>query len=124
MASDKKYNAFPVVKNCTVVIASSTTVSTEVDLTNCQLAGVHVPATFDGTTFTITVSPVAGGTSNTLKDATGTAVTYTTAASSYLGLTDAQISQLSGARYIKIVTGTAQTTTDTILQLACTPRIQ
>lgn len=107
---------------CTVVIATSTTISSAVDLLGAQLVGVYVPSTFDGTTFTLTVCDTLAGTYTTLIGSDGNAVTLTVAASRYLGLTDAQQAQLRGAKFIKIVCGSAQTTTDTVFTLATIAR--
>ena len=122
MAADKIFSKYPANPTCTVVIATSTTISSAVDLGNKRLVGMYVPSTFDGTALKIATSDTLTGTYVNLIDATGADITFTVAASKYFGLNDVQQSQVEGIRYFKIVTSTAQTTTDTIFTLATVPR--
>lgn len=95
-------------------IADSTTVSNSIDLENKTLVGIVVPSTFDGTTITFQVSH-DDVTYQALYDDGGTAVSVTTAASRSVGMTAAKAEALAPWRYIKLVAGTVQTTTDTEL---------
>lgn len=72
---------------------------------------VHLPAEFDGTALTFTVSPTYGGTYVALEDSSGAAVTLTVEAGKAYALPEA----LFGAPYCKLVSGTSQTTSDTVI---------
>jgi hypothetical protein len=109
-------------KTVTIVIATSTTVSPAVDLSGTQLVGIFVPATFEGTGITISASDTVDGTYVAVQTdhTSATAYPITTTASRYIPLDNLAISE--GLRYIKITTGTAQTTTDTVFTLATKAR--
>lgn len=105
----------------TIVIATSTTVSPAIDLYGTQLVGIFIPSTFDGTALTFTASSAIDGTyvAVDVDNTSASAYTVTTSASKYVPLMGTQIFQ--GLRYIKIVTSSAQTTTDTTFTLATRP---
>jgi hypothetical protein len=84
-----------------------------------DLAGVFIPAEFDGTTLTITASTSLTGTYVTVQDGAGSTLTLTTTASRYMPISN--LALVSGLRYIKLVAGTSQTTTDTVFTLALRP---
>jgi hypothetical protein len=107
--------------SATIVIGTSTTVSPAVDLQGTQLVGIFIPATFDGTALTFTASDTLAGTyvAVDVDNTSATAYTVTTSASKYVPLMGTQVFQ--GLRYIKIVTSSAQTTTDTVFTLATRP---
>lgn len=102
----------------TATIAVGQTASEVVDLSGAELAGVFLPATFDGTTLTIQAAPAADGTFVTVQSA-GADYTITTAASKYAPVENLAVT--AGLQFIKIVAGTAQSTTDTVLTLAVRP---
>lgn len=107
-------NNFPSTK--TVSIAVSGTTSAEIDLEDNDVVGIITPSTFDGTTITFTGAAVSGGTFYPVaaSNAASTAYTVTTTASI---LTPIPASVFAGVRYIKVVCGSTQTTTDTDLIL-------
>ena len=108
-------------KTATITIADSTTVSNAVDLNGTKLVGIFVPSTFDGTAFTFTACDTVGGTylAVQIDHTSSAAYTVTTTASRYVPLANLDIP--AGLRFIKIVTSSAQTTTNTIFTLATLP---
>jgi len=109
----------PVIANVTCTVTSGNTTSGEVDLAGCQLVGIYVPSTFDGTTITLTCAPTAGGTHVAVQDGYGSAFTLTTAASRYCPIPSLAIT--AGIEFVKLVCGTSQSTTDTVFTLAVRP---
>lgn len=108
---------FPKIIDVTIPVGTAT--SAEVDLENFTIVGVYLPATFDGTTIRFQAAPVSGGTFIDVEDAAGANFTLTTsAASKYVPVSNSGLAILSGCRFIKVLTGSTQTTTDTVLQLA------
>ena len=105
------------VKEFAATVATGQTTSSEVDIADCLLLGVILPAEFDGTTLGFTVSTTTGGTFYTLRDGAGAAaVSYTVAASSYVALDPGLF---AGVRYVKIVLGSQ--TGATAAKLVCRP---
>ena len=114
------YNLKNYPKVVTATIASGGTTSEEINLADFTLNGIFLPSTFDGTTITFTASPESGGTFVAVEDAAGSTYTLTTSgASKYIPITNLAI--FSGLQYIKVVSGTSQSTTDTVLTLALRP---
>lgn len=109
----------PIISNVTCTVTSGNTTSGEVDLAGCQLVGIYVPSTFDGTTITLTCAPTAGGTHVAVQDGYGSAFTLTTAASRYCPIPSLAIT--AGIEFVKLVCGTSQSTTDTVFTLAVRP---
>ncbi len=108
----------------TATIASGGTTSGEVDLHGCELCGVFLPSTFDGTTLTITASPTSGGTFVAVENGASSPANVTitgTAAGKYAPLAAADRDAVRGLRFVKLVAGSTQTTTDTVLTLAVKP---
>src|SRR4051812_42998184 len=105
----------------TATIASGATLSGAVDLSGCTLVGLFIPATFDGTTLTITACDTKGGTYVSVQQdhTSASAYTITTAASRYVPLDNLDIP--AGLQFIKLVAGSSQTTTDTVITLAVRP---
>jgi len=99
--------------SATATIATSGTTSGAVELNGLAVVGLYTPSTFDGTTITFTACDTIDGTYVALATpASGTTYSITVTASRFYYL-DRTI--FFGARYIKAVAGSAQTTTDTIL---------
>lgn len=96
---------------CTVTVAGTT--SAAVDLAGFRNLGLIVPSTFDGTTITFTVSDTLAGTYVALYDITNTQVGMTIAASRAYDLPG----ELCVWRFLRIVCGTAQATTNTVFLL-------
>lgn len=99
-----------VIQHDDVVIANGETVQTGyIDTYGYLIAGIIVPAEFDGTAITFQAAPNDGGSPGTFlgcyNDA-GTELSVTCAASRHV-LIEPQT--FAGARYVKLVAGTAQT---------------
>ena len=94
-----------------VTIASGATESDELVLDGYAMGMVHLPSTFDGTSLTFMVSPTFGGTYVALEDSSGASISLTVEASKAYALPEA----LFGAPYCKLVAGSSQTTTDTVI---------
>lgn len=95
----------------TVTIASGATESGVLTLDGYAMGMIHLPSTYDGTALTFLVSPTYGGTYVALEDSSGAAVSLTVEASKAYALPEA----LFGAPYCKLVSGTSQTTSDTVI---------
>jgi hypothetical protein len=92
-------------------IAVGATASDVVVLDGFAMGMIHLPATWEGTTCTFTVAPTYGGTYVALEDSAGNAVSLTVDLSKAYALPEA----LFGAPYAKLVSGSTQTTTDTVI---------
>ncbi len=103
----------------TATVAATGTTSGAVDLSGTDLVGIFVPSTFDGTTITITASTAIDGTFVAVQDGDGSTFTLTTTASRYVPVKN--LALISGLRYIKLVAGSTQNTTDTVFTLALRP---
>lgn len=108
----------------TATIATGQTTSGEVDLGGTMLVGVFLPATFDGTTLKISAATASGGTFVTVENGAGTPADVTLTASAhskFVPLAAADRDIVRGLRFIKLVAGSSQTTTDTVITLATIP---
>lgn len=76
-----------------------------------MLAGLHIPADFEGTALTVKVS-ADNATFTSVHNAGGTEQVLTVAAGRYVALDPAVY---AGARYIRLLAGTAQTGACTII---------
>lgn len=103
-------------KTLAATIAASGTKSSGIDISGFALCGVILPSTFDGTALSFEVS-VDDSSYYVLRDSAGD-ISFTVAASRALALDPALF---SGFRYVKIVAGSTQTTTDTDAVLAVRP---
>lgn len=92
-----------------MTVANGATVSTVVDLAGYRTRRLIIGSAFDGTTITFQVSSTELGTYVDLYDITNTQVSMTVAASRAYDLPG----ELMSWRFIKIVCGTVQATTDT-----------
>jgi hypothetical protein len=100
-------------------IATSATDSTVIELGELTLVGIYTPSTFDGTALTIAVCDARAGTYVPLTDPdTGASVPIVAAASKYYAI-DPVLTL--GAQFAKLVAGTAQSTTDTVLTVVVKP---
>lgn len=111
----------PVTAFPTVTIASGAAASGAIDLHGGVLHGFSLPAEFDGTALTFTTSTTIDGTFVAVKDSSGSAISFTVAASGYYGLSDDQKAKLKGCRFLKLVSGTNQSTPDTVITLSVRP---
>lgn len=104
--------------NLTATIASGQTESGEIDLGGADLCGLFIPSNFDGTTLTIKAASAPGGTFVAVQ-AAGADYTLTTTASKYCPIENLAV--VAGLRFIKLVAGTSQSTTDTVITIAARP---
>lgn len=107
------YNDIPISPSVTIDI--SDTVSSAYALDDRTLCGLYIPSTFDGTTITFQSCDTFSGTYSAVKDGNGNAISKTVAANDYIKLDP---SDFAGCRNIKIVAGTAQSTSTTVIKLA------
>jgi hypothetical protein len=119
MADVSNFN--PVTAFPTATIVSGQAASAEIDLHGGVLYGIYLPAEFDGTALTFTTAPAAGGGHVAVKDSSGSAISFTVAASGFYGLSADQVAKLKGCRFLKLVSGTNQSATDTVITLAIRP---
>jgi hypothetical protein len=119
MPSASQYQPLAAYEDVTVTIASSTTVSNAIDLHGASLVGFFLPSTFDGSTISLQAASSLNGTYVAVQDGAGSDYTLTVAASRYIPIPNLAVT--AGLRFIKLVTGTAQTTTDTVITLALRP---
>ncbi len=109
----------PVLSNdLTAIIASGQTTSGEIDLNGNTLCGLFLPSTFDGSAITFEAAHTSGGTYVAVQDGAGNAVSKTVSASKYITLNPADF---AGIRFLRLVAGTAQSATDTVITLAVRP---
>lgn len=115
----------PVVcSDLTATIASGQTTSGAVDLGGTMLCGVFLPATFDGTTLKLQAAPTIDGTYVAVENGAGTPAEITLTASGhskYVPVKEADFPLMRGLRFIKLVAGSSQTSTDTVITLATIP---
>ncbi len=100
-----------------VTIASGATASGVINQTKGGIVGFSFPATLDGTTITFTGCDTVDGTFVAIEASDGNSISLAAEASKILTLTEAQQRQLSAIPYVKIVAGSTQTTTDTIIKV-------
>ena len=105
----------------TIVIADSTTISPAINLGGTRLVGIYIPAEFDGTALTFTASATIDGTyvAVDVDHTSASAYTVTSTASRYVPLINPDV--MRGLKFIKIVTSSAQTTTNTVFTLVTLP---
>lgn len=91
-------------------IAAAGTVSDNVVVPNGKsLVGFRTPGVLVGTAFTFQAGFESTDTTRVVKKSDGNALTFTVAANGWYGLTDAERAILEGAKYLKVVSGTAET---------------
>lgn len=91
-------------QNQTVTIAESGTTSTAANLDGLAVMGFIIPAAFTGTTMTLLGSD-DGTNFYSLVNASGTALSVTVVASSYMLMS---ATDLMGMRYLKLVSGSSE----------------
>jgi hypothetical protein len=112
MALVTQLNRVASLQTATVAVDAATSESVCID--GYAIGMVYLPSTFDGTTVTFTVCDTEDGTYLAYEAADGTAVTITTNASSAFALPEG----LFGAPYMKLVCGSTQTTTATLIRVS------
>ena len=95
----------------TATIVSGAAASAAVDFRGYAGGGYILPSTFDGTALTFTVCDTEGGTYQTLYDQYGNALSVTVAASRSFPLPQ----ELFGWPFFKLVSGTNQSTSNTLI---------
>lgn len=114
--TDARYSPPIVADTVTATIASSDTVSGEVNVYGTTLCGLHLPASFTGTALTFQAAVASGGTyQEVYKD--GAALSVTVAQAKYIALNPADF---AGIQYLKIVSGSAEAA-ERIITLATRP---
>lgn len=96
-----------------VTIAAGAATSSAFVVDGFAIGMVHLPSTFDGTAITFTVCATAGGTYVPYEGSDGSAVSITTSASNAFALPEG----LFGTRYAKLVSGSNQADTDTVITI-------
>jgi hypothetical protein len=92
-------------------IAVGATESDALTLTGFAMGMIHMPSTLEGTALTFTVSDTKTGTYAAPELSDGNAISLTVEASKSYAIPEA----LFGAPYAKLVMGSSQTTTDTVI---------
>ena len=87
-------------------IADAQTKSAVIDLGGLELVGIFVPSGFDGSTLSLEASATSGGTYVPVQNGVGQTYSLTAAANVYVPFPNLAI--IAGLRYIKLVSGTAQ----------------
>ena len=100
-----------------VTISTGQTVSSAADLQGTFLTGLNIPTEFDGTQITFKVSNDGVNFGN-YRNTSNTLITMTVTAGDSVGIVP---SDFASWRYIKIVSVTTQTTTDTVIGLVTRP---
>jgi hypothetical protein len=95
----------------TVTIAVGGTASDALVLDGYAMGMIHLPSTLEGTALTFTVCPTFGGSYQAVEDSSGNAISLTVEASKSYAIPEA----LFGAPFAKLVMGSTQTTTDTVI---------
>ncbi|MES2984055.1 MAG: hypothetical protein V4735_02580 [Pseudomonadota bacterium] len=99
-------------------IPSGATLSNAIDLSGTQLAGMFIPASFDGTLIYLQAAPSLDGTYSRVQ-ADGTDVAITVTAGKAVAISNLAV--IVGWQFIKLETLAAQATTDTVITLATRP---
>lgn len=93
----------------TATIPINTTTSDIKDLGGNVLAGFITPAALTGTAFTFNVAPNTDPTTPTnLYLSSGSALSFTVAASRYVAFSQDQLSYFRGVRFVQIVSGSSE----------------
>jgi hypothetical protein len=92
-------------------IAVSGTTSDSITLNGFSFGGIILPSTYDGTAMTFTVCDTDGGTYVALEDADGVSIALVVEASKAYNLPP----ELFAFPYAKLVAGTSQSTTETVI---------
>lgn len=116
MPDTKEYQ--PRLAHPTAVIANGETVSSAVDLHGMVLCGLYVPASMTGTALKFHACPTVDGTYVVVKGTDGNEVSVTVSDDHYCRLDP---KDFDGIRFLKIVSGSAETGAKTIT-LAARPR--
>lgn len=100
--------------NRQVTVTVGQTVSGAVDLKGDTVIGIYVPTGFSGSVITFQASP-DGVTYFAVNDETGGAISIPVTAGTFVKVDP---SYLAGVRFLKLVSGTAQATADSVITLA------
>lgn len=93
-------------KDCTITIATSTTVSEEIAVPDgYDLVGIHAPVC-TGVALTMTAAKTAGGSHGVVANAANTAISHTISATAHYAALDPTLYR--GLQFIKLVSGTVE----------------
>lgn len=98
--------ARPIVDMLDVTILSGSAITAEINLANRTLVGIYTPSAWTAANLTIEAGSVAGGTFVSAYSVSGSELTLTADANRFLPV---EASNLLGAPFIKIRSGTAST---------------
>jgi hypothetical protein len=97
-----------------LTVATGETTSSAAEIWDASFGMLYIPAEFNGTTITFTVCDTIDGTYLGVKEENGSDTSLTVAASTAVAIP----SEVFAAPYLKIVCGSAQTTTPTVFRLS------
>jgi hypothetical protein len=115
MSSEKNYSNDKFY-DLTTTITVGQTDSAAIDLCGLELVGFFIPSNFTATSVSIQTAPTSGGIYVTAQDGYGTNYSLTVAASKYVPIHNYNV--VAGLRFIKIIAGTTQASTDAVITLA------
>lgn len=90
----------------TAKIASGVALSQEIDLRECRIVAIQMPADWDTAAITFSSRPDPDGISQSVTDSGGTEVSVTAAADQYLVMVDADRVAVEGLAFTKVRSGT------------------
>lgn len=102
------------------ILSGSAAPADGIDLGECRLVGITLPAEFDGTAMTFTVANSYAGTYRTLHNGTAD-VSLVVAASRHIAFSTEISENFKSVRFVKPTSGTNQSTTNTIITLHLLP---
>lgn len=100
----------------TTAITVGQTASGEINLQGLEVVGFFIPSNFTATSITLQTSNASGGTYVPVQDGYGTTYQLTVSAGKYIAVNNFNI--VAGLRFIKLIAGTAQASSDAIITLA------
>ncbi len=115
MTSEKNYSNDKFY-DLTTTIAVGQTDSSAIDLCGLELVGLFIPSNFTATAISIQTAPASGGTYVTAQDGYGSTYSITVSANKYVPISNYNV--VAGLRFIKLIAGTAQSSTDAVITLA------
>jgi hypothetical protein len=98
------------IRHIDVTIANGAQTSSEANLGNAELVGIHLPAAFTGVALTFTAAKTPGGTFQGVYNSTGQ-VSYTVAQGRYYAINP---QDFRGVENLKIVSGSAEAAARTV----------
>lgn len=115
MTSEKNYSNDKFY-DLTTTISVGQTDSAAIDLSGLELVGFFMPSNLTATSISLQAATSASGTYVAVQDGSGATYSLTVAASKYIPIDNFNI--VAGLRFIKLIAGTTQASTDAIITLA------